>query len=50
MRERTLLFSLLLSWNNTQSYEEPPSNIRNGLGIFTGIHAGTLYVNVIQTD
>ncbi|NPD48054.1 MULTISPECIES: DUF4249 family protein [unclassified Lentimicrobium] len=28
----------------------PPSNIENGLGIFTGINADTLYVNVIAAS
>lgn len=28
----------------------PPSNIENGLGIFTGINADTLYVNVISAS
>jgi hypothetical protein len=34
--------------SNSQNYEEPPSNIENGLGIFTGINADTLYLNVVQ--
>jgi len=42
--------SFFRSWmTNTQSYEEPPSNVINGLGIFTGINADTLYVEVIQS-
>jgi hypothetical protein len=41
--------SFFRTWmNNTQNYEEPPSNILNGLGIFTGINADTCIVNVIQ--
>lgn len=28
----------------------PPSNIENGLGIFTGINADTLYVNVVSAS
>lgn len=34
--------------SNSQSFEEPPSNIENGLGIFTGINADTLYIRIIQ--
>jgi hypothetical protein len=34
--------------STSQSYQEPPTNIVNGLGIFTGINADTLYLNVIQ--
>ena len=34
--------------STSQSYQEPPSNITNGLGIFTGVNADTLYLNVIQ--
>ena len=34
--------------STSQNYEEPPTNIVNGLGIFTGINADTLYLNVIQ--
>ena len=34
------------SGNSTQSLEEPPSNIENGLGIFTGVSSDTLYLEV----
>jgi hypothetical protein len=34
--------------STSQNYEEPPTNIVNGLGIFTGINADTVYLNVIQ--
>ena len=34
--------------STSQSYQEPPTNIVNGLGIFTGINADTLYLNVIK--
>jgi hypothetical protein len=34
--------------STSQSYQEPPTNIVNGLGIFTGINADTLYLNIIQ--
>ena len=34
--------------STSQNYQEPPTNIVNGLGIFTGINADTLYLNVIQ--
>lgn len=34
------------SGNSTQSLEEPPSNIVNGLGIFTGVSSDTLYLEV----
>jgi hypothetical protein len=34
--------------STSQSYQEPPSNIQNGFGIFTGINADTLYLDVIQ--
>lgn len=34
--------------SNSQSFEEPPSNIENGLGIFTGINADTMYIRIIQ--
>lgn len=34
------------SGNTTQSLEEPPSNIENGLGIFTGVNSDTLYLEV----
>jgi len=34
--------------SSSQNYEEPPSNISNGLGIFTGINADTLYIRIIQ--
>jgi hypothetical protein len=35
--------------STSQNYEQPPSNIDNGLGIFTGVNADTLYLDVIQT-
>lgn len=34
--------------NTSQNYQEPPTNIENGLGIFTGINADTLFLDVIQ--
>jgi len=34
--------------STSQNYQEPPTNIVNGLGIFTGINADTLYLQVIQ--
>ena len=34
--------------STSQNYQEPPTNIENGLGIFTGINADTLFLNVIQ--
>jgi hypothetical protein len=34
--------------STSQNYEEPPTNIANGLGIFTGINSDTLFLNVIQ--
>jgi len=34
--------------STSQNYEEPPTNIGNGLGIFTGINSDTLFLNVIQ--
>jgi hypothetical protein len=34
--------------STSQNYEEPPTNIVNGLGIFTGINSDTLFLNVIQ--
>ena len=36
------------SSNSTLSLEEPPSNIVNGLGIFTGVSSDTLYLEVIK--
>ena len=36
------------SGNSTLSLEEPPSNIINGLGIFTGVSSDTLYLEVIK--
>jgi len=36
--------------SNTQNYQEPPTNIENGLGIFTGINTDTLYIEVIQDE
>ena len=34
--------------STSQYYEQPPTNISNGLGIFTGVNADTLYLQVIQ--
>jgi len=34
--------------NTSQNYQEPPTNVVNGLGVFTGINADTLYLEVIQ--
>lgn len=34
------------SGNSTQSLEEPPTNINNGLGIFTGVSSDTVYLEV----
>jgi hypothetical protein len=34
--------------STSQNYQEPPTNIVNGLGIFTGINPDTLYLNVIR--
>jgi len=34
--------------STSQNYQEPPTNIENGLGIFTGINADTLFLNVVQ--
>ena len=34
--------------STTQNYQAPPSNIENGLGIFTGVNADTLFLSVIQ--
>lgn len=34
--------------NSTLSLEEPPSNIINGLGIFTGINSDTAYIEVLK--
>jgi len=36
------------SGNSTLSLEEPPSNIINGLGIFTGVSSDTLYLEVTK--
>ena len=36
------------SSSSTLSLEEPPSNIVNGLGIFTGVSSDTLYLEVTQ--
>lgn len=33
--------------STTQNYQDPPTNIENGLGIFTGINTDTLYLNVV---
>lgn len=34
--------------STTQNYQDPPTNIVNGLGIFTGLNTDTLYIRVIQ--
>jgi hypothetical protein len=34
--------------STSQNYQDPPTNIDNGLGIFTGINADTLFLNVVQ--
>lgn len=36
------------SGNTTQNISTPPTTIKNGLGIFTGVNADTLYVKVIE--
>ncbi len=36
------------SGNSTLSLEEPPTNIENGLGIFTGASSDTLYLEVVK--
>jgi hypothetical protein len=36
--------------STSQNYQDPPTNITGGLGIFTGINADTLYLDVIQTS
>lgn len=36
------------SGNSTLSLEQPPTNIENGLGIFTGVSSDTLYLNVTK--
>jgi hypothetical protein len=36
------------SGNSTLSLEEPPTNIENGFGIFTGASSDTLYLEVIK--
>jgi hypothetical protein len=35
--------------STTQNYQDPPTNIENGLGIFTGLNADTLYLELVQT-
>jgi hypothetical protein len=35
--------------STTQNYQQPPTNIQNGLGFFTGINADTLFLNVVKT-
>ena len=34
--------------NTTQNYQDPPTNIENGLGIFTAINSDTLFLEVYQ--
>ena len=36
--------------STSQNYQNPPTNIENGLGIFTGINADTLFLDVVQTE
>jgi len=36
------------SGNSTLSLEEPPTNIENGNGIFTGASSDTLYLEVVK--
>ena len=36
--------------NSSLDISTPPSNITNGLGIFTGINADTLYINVVSAS
>ena len=36
------------SGSSTLSLEEPPTNIVNGLGIFTGVSSDTLYLEVTE--
>jgi hypothetical protein len=36
--------------STSQNYQDPPTNIDNGLGIFTGINADTLFLKVIQVN
>ena len=36
------------SGSSTLSLEEPPTNIVNGLGIFTGVSSDTLYLEVTR--
>jgi hypothetical protein len=35
--------------STTQNYQQPPTNIQNGLGFFTGVNADTLYLNVVRS-
>lgn len=35
--------------STTQNYQQPPTNIQNGLGFFTGINADTLFLNVVKS-
>ncbi|MDP4282502.1 MAG: DUF4249 family protein [Bacteroidota bacterium] len=34
--------------STSQDYQEPPTNVVNGLGIFTGINTDTLYLSVVR--
>ncbi len=34
--------------STSQNYQEPPSNVDNGLGIFTGVNADTLFLDVVE--
>ncbi|HOY17190.1 MAG TPA: DUF4249 family protein [Haliscomenobacter sp.] len=36
------------SGDNSQNLKSPPTNVKNGLGIFTAISSDTLYLNVTQ--
>lgn len=55
-RNRIILFHInpeystffMRQMSTSQNYQDPPTNITNGLGIFTGIHSDTLYLRVIQ--
>jgi hypothetical protein len=36
--------------STSQNYQEPPTNIANGLGIFTGFNTDTLYLKVVKSN
>jgi hypothetical protein len=56
-RNRIILYHLTpeystffaLQSSTSQNYQDPPSNIDNGLGIFTGLNTDTLYLEVLKT-